>query len=304
MSSMSPVDRQMAIEFTYSRKFIDGYIQKEIEANPDLMDKIREGVARLEHWMSQTYYESKNKRLAQLQTLDLEKLVMDCFIGVAYCQYAELFTSITAQLSGRLGFSDREDGIKTIAEVMAVLCMTDAFDIIKENAQASLMIQCRFPLSKKLIGYIQQSAYLPPMVCAPAEIKHNRQSGYLTHDDSVILGPRNHHSKDVCLDVLNKQNQTPLRIDTDFLSTVEEEPTFDIDTTEKHQLWKNFKRKSYEFYLLMAKQNNGEIYLTNKYDKRGRMYAQGYHITTQGTAFKKAMLEFAEQEVVEGVPGT
>ncbi|MCD1628482.1 hypothetical protein [Marinobacter shengliensis] len=303
MSVMSPRDTQMAIEFTYSRKFIDGYIRQEIEANPDLMDKVREGVARLEHWMSQTYYESKNRRLEQLKTLDLEKLVMDCFVGVAYCQFPELFTSITAQLAGRLGFSDREDGIKTIAEIMAVLCMTDAFDILKENAQASLMIQCRFMLSDKLVGYIQQSAYLPPMVCVPQTIKHNRQSGYLTHDDSVILGPRNHHSKDVCLDVLNKQNQTPLRIDTDFLCTIEEDPTFEIDTTEKAKMWRNFKRKSYEFYLLMAKKT-GTVHLTNKYDKRGRMYAQGYHISTQGTAFKKTMLEFAEQEVVEGVPSS
>jgi len=301
MAMMSPVDTQMAIEFTYSRKFIDGYIRKEIEANNDTMDKLREGVARLEHWMSQEYYETKNKRLAQLQTLDLDQLVMDCFIGVAYCQTPELYTSVTAQLAGRLGFSDRVDGIKTIAEIMAVLCMTDAFDIIKENAQASLMIQCRFVLRQELVDYIRQSAYLPPMVCAPTEIKHNRQSGYLTHNDSVILGPRNHHNKDVCLDVLNKQNQTPLRIDTDFLSTIEEDPTFEIDTTEKAQMWRNFKRKSYEFYLLMAKKT-GEVYLTNKYDKRGRMYAQGYHITTQGTAFKKAMLEFAEQEVVEGAP--
>jgi DNA-directed RNA polymerase len=48
--------------------------------------------------------------------------------------------------------------------------------------------------------------------------------------------------------------------------------------------------------------NSGnEIYLTNKVDKRGRIYAQGYHITTQGTSFKKAMLELAHEELVTGI---
>lgn len=301
MGMMSPVDIQMANEYMFSRKFIDGYIQKEIEENPEMMDKLAEGVARLEHWMAQDYYESKNTRLAQLQHLDLEKVVMDCFIGAAYCQYPELFTSVTSQLAGRLGFSDREDGIKTIAEIMAILCMTDAFDIVKDGPDASLMVVSRMYLSEKLQGYIQQSSYLPPMVCCPKDLTKNKQSAYLTHDDSVILGGRNHHSNDVCLDVLNKQNQTPLRIDTEFLSTIEEDPTFEIDTVEKQRQWNNFKLASYRFYLMIAKQT-GTIYLTNKYDKRGRMYAQGYHISTQGTAFKKAMLEFAEQEIVDGVP--
>jgi len=301
MGMMSPVDIQLVNEYTFSRKFIDKYIRKEIEENPEMMDKLAEGVARLEHWMVQSYYESKEKRLAQLQKLDLEDLVMQCFIASAYCQYPELFTSVTAQLAGRLQFSDREDGIKTIAEIMAVLCMTDVFDITKASVDASLMIESRIPLSSKLIGYIQQSQYLPPMVCCPKDLTKNKQSAYLTHDDSVILGPRNHHNEDVCLDVLNKQNQTPLRIDTNFLSTIEEEPTFDIDTVEKQKQWTNFKLASYRFYLMIAKQT-GEIYLTHKYDKRGRMYAQGYHISTQGTAFKKAMLEFAEQEIVDGVP--
>lgn len=301
MGMMSPHDTQMANECMFSRKFIDKYIRQEIEQNSDMMDKLSEGVARLEHWMVQPYYESKEKRLAQLQSLDLEELVMNCFIATAYCQHPELYTSITAQLAGRLGFSDREDGIKTIAEILAVLAMTDAFDIVKESVEASLVIVSQIPLSQKLKGYIQQSAYLPPMVCCPKDLTKNKQSPYLTHDDSVILGPRNHHNEDVCLDVLNKQNQTPLRIDTDFLSTIEEDPTFEIDTVEKQKQWTNFKLASYRFYLMIAKQT-GTIYLTNKYDKRLRMYAQGYHISTQGTAFKKAMLEFAEQEIVEGVP--
>ena len=138
------------------------------------------------------------------------------------------------------------------------------------------------------------------MVCEPNELTNNYSSGYLTHNDSLILGKGNHHEGDICLDVLNKQNQTALRLDTDFLSKVEEEPTFTLDTGEKIDMWHQFKVQSYQFYTLIAKQRN-HFYLTHKVDKRGRIYAQGYHISSQGSSFKKASIELAKQELVEGI---
>jgi DNA-directed RNA polymerase len=98
-------------------------------------------------------------------------------------------------------------------------------------------------------------------------------------------------------------NKVAMSLDLEFLCKVEEDPTFIIDTAEKQEQWKKFKRQSYSFYDLMAGQGN-TFYLTHKVDKRGRIYAQGYHITTQGSAFKKAMLELSTQEYVTGVPTT
>lgn len=309
-AQMLPRDRQLAIEHTYSRKFIDQYIENEIRSNPDMMQRLQWGVQMLEDYRqpNHTYdfngtevdHTSKNARVAQLADLDLEALVMAIFVGVAYCQSPEQFTSITAQLAGRLSFDDKEDSIKTIAEMAALLCQTDAFDIGKEHVDAELMIQSRIPLSTKLLNYVEHSSYLPPMVCEPEEITHNYQSGYLTHNDCLVLGKGNGHDGDLCLDVINKQNRIPLKLDLEFLSTVEENPTFELDGTPKIQNWSHFKQVSYHMYRLIKDQT---FYLTNKVDKRGRLYAQGYHITTQGTGFKKAMVEFAEEEIVEGVPG-
>ena len=64
----------------------------------------------------------------------------------------------------------------------------------------------------------------------------------------------------------------------------------------------HFKEQSYCFYTLMATQGN-RFYFTHKVDKRGRIYSHGYHINPQGSAFKKAMLELSEPELIEGVPG-
>lgn len=299
METMREIVLQEMNEQRFNRKHIDAKIRAAIESDPDTMNKLQHGVELVTVYKAGEYYASKMKRIAQLEHLDVEALVMDIFVGVAYSQKQELFTSVTAQMASRLKFSDKAEAITTVAELMAVLCQTDAFDILKPSKYGSLVIQSCIPLSDELVGFIMNSQYLPPMLCEPLELTHNFSSGYLTHNDSLILGSGNHHDGDLCLDVLNTMNKVALQLDTEFLSSVEEEPTFELDTKEKVEQWTRFKANSYEFYYLMVTQGN-RFYLTHKVDKRGRIYSCGYHINTQGTAFKKACLELANKEVVEG----
>lgn len=324
--SILQIVRQEDIEKRYNRKLIDGYIREEIEASPDVQAKLELGVQMLTDWMNGEYHESKKERIGQLKQFDLHKLVNDVFVGIAYVREPELFTSVTAQLASRLGFDDKADSIRTMAEIVAVLCQTDAFDIDKPSKMASLFVVSRIQLSDQLNEFIDQSAYLPPMVCEPLELKSNYDSGYLTHRDSLILGNGNHHDGDICLDVLNTLNKVALKLDTDFLCKVEENPNRDFTigeaieaaakkgeiiteleaaerVREQIEQWNKFKEHSYATYLLMHQTGN-RFHLTHKVDKRGRIYAQGYHITTQGTAFKKACIELANEELVTGVPNT
>ena len=300
METMREIVLQEMNEMRFSRKHIDAKIREEIKANPNMCDKMAQGVDLLKQYMAGSYYESKMKRIAQLVTLDLEALVLDLFTGIAYCLRPELFTSVTAQLASRLKFSDKTEAITTVAEITAVLCATDAFDIEKANKMASLMVVSNIPLSERLVTFIEESQFLPPMVCEPLELTHNYSSGYLTHNDSLILGTGNHHDGDICLDVLNTMNKVALKLDTEFLSQVEEEPTFDLDSQDKLDQWNKFKEQSYMMYSLLASQGN-RFYFNHKVDKRGRIYCQGYHVSTQGTSFKKASLEFAKEELVTGI---
>jgi len=301
METMRDIVVQEINEERFNKKHIDVKIRKAIEASSEMQDKLKRGIELVTEYLSATYYSSKMKRLEQLDNMDISSLVMDMFVGIAYCLRPELFTSVSSQMSSRLKLSDRTEAITTVAELMAVLCRTDAFDITKDNKSASLMVQSCIPLPQKLIEFIDNSQFLPPMVCEPLELTHNYSSGYLTHNDSLILGSGNHHDGDICLDVLNTMNKVALQVDTEFLSTVEEEPTFDLDTQDKEEGWAHFKKQSYEFYLLMATQGN-KFYFNHKVDKRGRIYSHGYHINTQGSAFKKAMLELSTPELIEGVP--
>lgn len=300
-------------EERYSRKHVDAKIRKELAASDLMQAKIAEGVELVNAYIGQHYtyvtkegvkkdFDSKNKRVAQLKDMDVKAMVEDLLVGIAYVLRPELFTSVTAQLAARLKFSDRTTAIQTVAELCAVLCQTDAFDIDKPSKMASLELVSRIPLSEGLVRFIEYSQFLPPMVCEPLELTHNFSSGYLTHNDSLILGSGNHHDGDICLDVLNLMNRVPLQLDTQFLSQVEEMPSHELDSPEKQEQWDRFKKQSYYFYSLMQQQGN-RFHFNHKVDKRGRAYCQGYHISPQGSPFKKAMLEFCEEEVVEGVPG-
>lgn len=301
METMREVILQEMNEERFNKKHIDAKIRAAIDGNPEMQAKIEQGTAGVQEYINGQYYASKMKRLAQLHNMDIPALVLDIFVGIAYVLRPELFTSVSAQLAARLKFSDRTEAITTVAELMAVLCQTDAFDITKENKQASLMVVSCIPLSHNLTEFIQNSQFLPPMVCEPLELKHNYSSGYLTHNDSLILGSGNHHDGDICLDVLNTMNKVKLKLDLQFLDTVDETPTFELDTQDKTDYWKNFKDQSYKFYALMVQQGN-RFYLNHKVDKRGRIYSHGYQINTQGTAHKKAMIEFAKEELITGVP--
>ncbi len=319
---MDLINMQEINEEHFNRKHID--IKLRAYINEYESNRINQGITLVREYMAKTYsYESKNSRIAQLKDMDIEQIVIDILVGICYYQREELFTSVTAQLASRLKFSDKKDAITTVAELVAVLCDTDAYDINKASREDSLMIICKLNLPKDLLAFIEDSSYLPPMLCEPKEILTNYDSGYLTHKESLILGRQNHHDGDLCIDVLNIMNRVSLKLDTQFLSTVEETSS-DITLESIHEAankrgkpivnakakmrlqkaldnWDSFKKQSYRFYSMMVNQGN-KFYLTNRVDKRGRIYASGYHITSQGNSFKKASLEFFHEEIVEGVP--
>lgn len=291
---------QEFIEERFNRKKIDQMIRQEFIDSESIQDCIKQGVYLLEKWLSKTYYESKNIRLEAVKHLDLEKLVTDIFVGISYCKVPELFTSVTAQLAARLNFSDRVDAITTMAEIVAVLAETDVYDIDKDGKYDSMYITSNISFDDKLDQFIEDSQYLPPMVCEPRKLTNNRSGAHLTYNDSLILGSGNHHDGDICLDVLNTMNSVELQLDTEFISKFEELPTYNLVIPRQKDLWKRYKIQSYRFYKMMVDYGNC-FHLTHKVDKRGRIYAQGYHITTQGTAFKKACIDLYNEEIVTGV---
>lgn len=163
----------------------------------------------------------------------------------------------------------------------------------------------RFDVSDAVQGELERFQYPLPMVVPPRPIQGNRDTGYFTITGSVILKD-NHHEDDVCLDHLNRVNQIPLVINPDTARMVVNQWR-NLDHQKEGETQKDFEKRlrAFEKYdrvsrdVIDALFMTGEpFYLTHRYDKRGRCYAQGYHVTTQGNAWNKAMIEFADQELV------
>lgn len=298
---MRTYDMQLANEYRFAKAHIDRYMREYVKNDVDVIPLLNQAAQLITQYMSKEYdYDSKNRRVAAIRHMDPYELAFEIVVASAYCQYEEMLNSFCAKLAGVLKFSDKVDSILTISEMVAVVSETDLYDLIKNDKFDSWHIQSNIELSHELEQYIVNCTYLPPLVHKPEPLEHNRDTPYQTIGlDSVILN-KGHHEEDVCLDVLDRKNQVALSLNLEFLSRVEEEANTDLTAVDKQTMWLAQKSQSHEHYKLMVAQGN-RFYLHHKYDRRGRAYAQGYHISSQGAPYKKAMIEFADKEVVTGV---
>lgn len=299
---MRTYDMQLANEYKFARAHIDKYMRDYVLNDEDVIPLLDEGVKLLTDYVNTEYsYDSKNRRVEAVRSMNLRDIVIEITVASAYAQQEELLATFAAKIAGILKFDDKVDSVTTVAEMIVVLCETNLYDLNKSSKFDSWYIVSNIELSHELEQFIENSAYLPPLVHPPEPLKHNRQSAYLTVGlESVILN-KGHHDGDVCLDVINIMNSVPLSLHTGFLSRVEEEPNTDITALDKATSWLKMKAQSHEMYKLMVGQGN-RFCMSYNWDRRGRGYAKGYHISPQGSPYKKAMLEFADKEVVEGCP--
>lgn len=162
-----------------------------------------------------------------------------------------------------------------------------------------------YEISGALQAELDRFQYPLPMVVEPRKLETNLDSGYLTGRGSVILRD-NHTDDDVCLDHLNRINETPYTLNLEVATTIHNKWK-GLDKQAEDETYEDFKKrkKAFEKYDRVAKDVLGtllkagnRIFLTHKYDKRGRTYCMGFHVTYQGTDWNKAIIELAEKELV------
>lgn len=164
-----------------------------------------------------------------------------------------------------------------------------------------------FLISNEVQEELDRFQYPLPMVLPPAKVTKNTDSAYLTvQKDSLIL-KKNHHEDDICLDHINRVNAIPLAINHDVAHMIKNKWR-NLDKCKPGETHEEFRqrKKAFEKYDRTAKhvinvlgQCTDRIYLTHKYDKRGRIYCQGYHVNYQGAPWNKAVIELADKEFIE-----
>jgi hypothetical protein len=305
METLKQIVQQEIIENQFNKKLLR-FKLKEIVIK-EYKSFVEKAVEHVIIYMSKAYYPSKDARIEQLKKHDIEQLAISLIAGTLQYQAPYPFTAACGELAGLLGWSDKPDAVKTVGELLAVICNSDAYDINRKSDDTFEVVS-RLYLSEELIRWVENTQYLPPMIVKPLEVKHNKDTGYLTVKDSLVLGKGNYHNGNICLDAINIANSVQLKLDTDFVSKYELEfnprtkpkrkPVTEIGLRTAKDNFNHYKKMTYRTMLLIASAEN-KFYLTHRVDKRGRLYSCGYHINSQGTAYNKACIEFAIEEHID-----
>jgi hypothetical protein len=193
-----------------------------------------------------------------------------------------------------------DDTQRTVDEIMKA----GEAGLISWNAATQQLVVCA-DISPEIQAEIDAFQFPLPMVITPRPVMDNHDTGYITTRNSIIL-KKNHHDDDVCLDHINRMNKIKFAIDFDTANMIKNRWR-NLDKPKLNEPESEFKKRvrAFEKYdrtsrqvISMLVQHGNELYLTHKYDKRGRVYCQGYHVNYQGAPWNKAVIELADKEIV------
>ena len=186
---------------------------------------------------------------------------------------------------------------------MLLVCV-DA-DLVDWDSRLQIFI-VRLTIAQEVQDELDRFQFPLPMVVEPKPVERNTQTGYLLNNGSIIL-KQNHHEDDVCLDHINRANQVKFTLNLDTATMIKNQWR-NLDRAKEGESREDYERrvKAFDKYDRTAKdvmmtlcQHGNEFHITHRYDKRGRTYAQGYHVNYQGNAWNKATVEFANKEFIE-----
>lgn len=216
-----------------------------------------------------------------------------------------------APVSALVGLLHRYGGMgsdryQKTADLVLLAVKADLVDYDPARDQVIL----RFDVDAKTHDLIRQYQYLPPMIVPPLKVGssdgRNRGSGYITITNDSLVLKDNHHEGDLCPDSLNRFNQVPLQLNYEIALGVQNSwkhldrpkpgETFE-EYTQRKKAFEKYQKDT-AFTMALLKEMGNRFYLTHKLDKRGRTYAQGYHVNTQGNCWSKATIELADEEHV------
>jgi hypothetical protein len=194
-----------------------------------------------------------------------------------------------------------QDSQRTADEI----CKCADADLVDFDPRIGLLITIA-QVSSELQIEIDKYQYPLPMVVAPEVIKDNDHNGYRINKFGSVILKDNQTDDDVCLDHLNRCNAMALTINQEVMTMVRNQwknldKPKDGESLEEYRkrvkAFEKYDRTSRDVMKLLLSEGN-ELYLTHKYDKRGRTYCQGYQVTYQGNAWNKAVVEFSNKELI------
>lgn len=177
------------------------------------------------------------------------------------------------------------------------LCLQVLNTLIEEDLldYEGIQVITRFSLKKQDTEMINEMMYPPPLVIPPKKVMRNTDTGYHFSPRSSIVLRNSFYAGNTNLEHINRVNSIPLRLNTYVLEHREHTPKKELNSNKDRVNWNRYvsvQSDITDFY------KDNTFYLIHKYDKRGRIYCQGYHISYQSDDFTNSLVEFANGEKV------
>ena len=249
-----------------------------------------------------SYYESKEKRLYTWSPDkgELYELVIAVWTATLLNKSLTI-QALTGMIAGRIGLEGPIASAQTAAEVIAVISKSGLITIDRRGAGKSIFVRTTWKINKEIPTINRHM----PLTKRPEIITKNFDEDL----GSMILGGAvKHHEGNICLDHLNRMNQIELTLNKPLLCEMEEAPSKklwaklnnpnNLNKRAMWEQWQDFLKNSYETYHKLIRGGN-LFFLDHQEDTRGRTYVINYHVSTQGSSFKKAIVQLANKELVE-----
>lgn len=287
MSRVSSIQLEPKLDTSYEERFFQQLELEKLYDKNQLMPRVREA-----------FRENEINFVGYLEQEGIhEKFGIDLLAQMAVRKRAPANTVIGIL---RHHFGDTQ---RTAQELELAVEKGLVEAILTEDGDIQIVVI--YEISKEIQDDLDRYQFPLPMIIPPMPIKDNLDTGYLTQKGSVILRD-NHTRDDVYLEALNRLNSMPLQLNMEVVQTISNKWR-NHNKMKPNESWEDFRarQKAFEKYDRTSKDvmatllNHSQVlYLTHKYDKRGRSYCVGYHVNYQGNDWNKAVIEFAEEETL------
>jgi len=202
-------------------------------------------------------------------------------------------------------FSPKWGEPQDVADLLMSVVEDDLVDFDLETMRFIL----KYEITQDVEDILAHYQFPLPMIVPPKKVENNHMgSGYYDKKGRIVLnGSDVFDEEDVCLDHINRCNAVALSLNTNVVASAEGNMILPkrkigedfVEFQKRQKQAEVFYSTSLEVMQGMLTLGN-EFWLTHKYDRRGRTYAVGYHVNSQGTDYNKAVLELSRKEVING----
>ena len=256
------------------------------------MKEIEESVELIKQYRQSSFYPSKDALIAEweIDHKNIYCLVISVFTA-ALTNESITYQALCGKLNHKIKLKNEADRVKILADIIGLISTTGLIDINSLQGEKHQISTCfvfeeEIPQEEKHVTVTAR----PQPVEANWDREHGRGSVFLGH-------AMNHHEEYARLSHLNRMGQIPFKLNIPFIKEYEEMPKYEPETGEQQNAWEIFKRESLKKYVEVS---HTAFYVPHKYCSRGRTYATSYYLNPQGTSYKKAIIQLANTELVEG----